>query len=193
VGYGTGNFAPSFLMRSHNLDVGQVGVILAIFGGGGGLVGTFLGGYLADRLGQSDKRWYVWVPAIAGTLAIPLGFPYLLMDNTYIAIGVMFFATMAISTYLGPCVAISHAMVPPAMRALASAILFFVINLIGLGLGPVTVGLLSDWLTGIYGSDGLRYAMLLVGIVGILSIAMFFMAGKHLRADMAKRAVLQDA
>lgn len=192
VGYGNGNFAPSFLMRSHNLNVGEVGVILALFGGGGGMIGTFLGGYLADKLGQSDKRWYVWVPAIAGTLAVPLGFPYLLLDNTYTVIGFMFFATMAISTYLGPCVAICHAMVPPAMRALASAILFFVINLIGLGLGPVTAGLLSDWLSGIYGSDGLRYAMLIIGMVGILAIVMFAMAAKHLRADLGKRVVLAD-
>jgi predicted MFS family arabinose efflux permease len=192
VGYGNGNFSPSFLMRSHGLSVGEVGVVLAIFGGGGGMVGTFLGGYLADRMGQKDKRWYLWLPAIAGGIAVPLGFPYLLLDNTSVVLGLMFFVTMAINTYMGPCLAISHTLVPPAMRALASAILFFVINMIGLGLGPLTTGLLSDWLSGIYGSDGLRYAMLLVGLVGVAAIFMFVMAAKHLRHDLENKAVAAD-
>ncbi|MEH6582551.1 MAG: MFS transporter [Halioglobus sp.] len=192
VGYGNGNFAPSFLMRSHGLSVAEVGVVLAIFGGGGGMVGTFLGGYLADKYGRNDKRWYVWIPAIAGCIGVPLGFPYLLMDNTYAVLGLMFFVTMAINTYMGPCLAISHALVPPAMRALASAILFFVLNLIGLGLGPLTAGLLSDYLTGIYGTDGLRYAMLIVGMVGLLGIVMFILAGKHLRADLAHKPGLTE-
>jgi predicted MFS family arabinose efflux permease len=192
VGYGNGNFAPSFLIRSHGLSVGQVGVVLAIFGGGGGMIGTFLGGYLSDKLGRRDKRWYMWVPAIAGCISAPLGFPYLLLDNIYVVIGLLFFVTVTINTYLGSCLAMSHAMVPPAMRALASAILFFVLNLIGLGLGPLTTGFLSDWLSGIYGADGLRYAMLLVGLVGLLGVGMFFMAAKHLRADLENKASLGD-
>ena len=193
VGYGNGNFAPSFLIRSHGLSVGEVGVVLAIFGGGGGIVGTLLGGYLADKLGRTDKRWYVWVPAIAGCLAVPLGFPYLLLDNIYAVVGLMFFVTLAINTYLGPCLAICHGLVPPAMRALTSAILFFVLNMIGLGMGPLTAGLLSDWLTGIYGVDGLRYAMLIIGMVGVLAIYMFVMAGKHLLADLENKVTPQES
>ena len=46
-------------MRYHGLEIAEVGVILAIFGGGGGMLGTFLGGYLGDRMGVRDKRWYL--------------------------------------------------------------------------------------------------------------------------------------
>ncbi|MEH6586150.1 MAG: MFS transporter [Halioglobus sp.] len=185
AGYGNGNFAPSFLIRNHGFTVGEVGIVLAIFGGGGGMIGTFMGGYLADRLGGRDRRWYVWLPAIAGLIAVPLGFPYLLMDNTAIVIGLLFFVTITLNTYMGPVVATCHALVPPAMRAMTSAILFFILNMIGLGLGPLTVGVLSDLYLPHFGEDSLRYAMLTVGLLSSPAILLFFLAGRHLETDMA--------
>jgi MFS family permease len=161
--------------------------VLAVFGGGGGLLGTFLGGFLADRLGVGDKRWYLWVPAIAGCLAVPLGFPYLLLDNTTVVIASMFLVSITLNTYLGPCLAISHSLVPPAMRALTSAILFLVLNMIGLGLGPLTVGVLSDFYAGYFGEDSLRYAMLTVAVLSAPAILLFFLAARELPGDFAKR------
>lgn len=187
VGYGNGNFTPSFMMRIHELSVAQVGIVLALFGGMAGLLGTFLGGYIADRLAVRDKRWYLWVPMCAGCLAVPLGFPFLLSDNFYVVLFFLFFVTVTLNTYLGPVLAISHGLVPPAMRAMTSAVLFFILNLIGLGLGPLTAGLLSDWLTGIYGVQGLRYAMLIIGLIGLAGIFLFYRAAKHLPADLARQ------
>ncbi|WP_279251782.1 spinster family MFS transporter [Candidatus Seongchinamella marina] len=186
AGYGNGNFAPSFLIRNHGFSVGEVGVVLAIFGGGGGMIGTFLGGYLTDRLGVRDRRWYVWLPALAGIIALPMGFPYLLLDNTTVVIGLMFFVTLFLNTYMGPVVATCHALVPSSMRAMASAILFFVLNMIGLGLGPLTVGVLSDLYMPHFGNDGLRYAMLTVGLLSSIGIVLFYLAGRHLEADVKK-------
>ena len=189
AGYGNGNFTPSFLMRSHGLEVANVGILLAIFGGGGGVLGTLLGGYFADRFGATDRRWYFWVPAIAGGIAFPLSLPYLLLGNTTIVIGLMFIVTILINTYLGPCLAISHSLVPPAMRALTSAILFFVLNLIGLGMGPLTAGILSDYFTEAHGADGLRYAMIVVGLIASIGVLMFILAARNLPRDLetAKR------
>jgi predicted MFS family arabinose efflux permease len=192
VGYGNGNFAPSYLMRNHGYSVAEVGVVLAIFGGGGGLIGTFFGGFLSDRLAVADKRWYLWLPAIAGMLAVPLGFPYLLLDNTTVVIASLFLVTICINTYLGPCLAISHSLVPPAMRALTSAVLFLVLNLIGLGLGPLTVGLLSDFYAGYFGDNSLRYAMLTVSVMGVPGIVLFFMAARHLPGDLAKKPAARE-
>jgi predicted MFS family arabinose efflux permease len=186
-GYGNGNFAPSFLIRNHGFSIGEVGIVLAIFGGGGGMIGVFLGGFIADRMGVVDKRWYLWVPMIAGALSVPLGFPYLLLDNTVAAIGFMFLTTIAINTYMGPLLAISHGLVPPAMRALTSAVLFFILNLIGLGLGPLTAGLLSDFYAGYLGNDSLRYAMLTVGVMSSPAILLFWLAARALPADLERR------
>jgi predicted MFS family arabinose efflux permease len=177
----------------HGFQVNEVGVLLAIFGGGGGMVGTLLGGYLADRFGETDKRWYLWIPAIAGGLAVPIAFPYLLLDDTRIVIALLFIITVAINTYLGPSLAIAHTLVPPAMRALTSAILFFVLNLIGLGLGPLTAGLLSDYFTTSYGDDGLRYAMLVVGLIGGIGILMFVLGARALPRDLEARDRLAES
>ena len=118
--YGNGNFFPSFLIRSHGLSLAQVGIILALVAGIAGAVGTFLGGFLSDRLGTQDKRWYLWVPLLglaAGTLPY---FYVLLGSHTPSVLGTLVFVNVATTLYLGPCIAMSHALVPPAMRAVTS-------------------------------------------------------------------------
>ncbi len=150
------------------------------------MIGVFLGGYLSDRLGVADKRWYLWVPMIAGLLSVPVAFPYLLLEDRTAVIGFMFLATIAINTYIGPCIAISHGLVPPAMRALTSAILFFILNMIGLGLGPLTAGLLSDFYSGYFGDQGLRYAMLSVALLSSPSILLFWLAARALPGDLQR-------
>lgn len=186
VSYGNGNFMPSFLIRNHGLSLAEVGVVLALVSGLSGAIGTFLGGYLADRYGHQDMRWYLWIPMI-GIAVGYLPFTYFLTtDNTNVGLSVLFFALVLKTFYLGPCIAISHALVPPGMRALTSAALFFVINMIGLGLGPFLTGLTSDLLQPAYGDQSLRYAMLSTLQVALLAIAMFAMAAKRLPADLAK-------
>ena len=192
AGYGNGNFAPSFLMRNHGFTVGEVGVILALLGGGGGMIGTFLGGYLTDKLGVGNRRWYMWFPALAGVLAVPLGFPYLLLDNTAVVLVLLFFVTLCLNTYMGPVLATAHALVPASMRAMTSAVLFFILNMIGLGLGPLTVGVLSDLYQASLGTDSLRYAMLTVGLISALGILFFMLAARNMESDIAKVKAIAD-
>jgi MFS family permease len=115
-----------------------------------------------------------------------LAFPYLLLNDTTVVIGFLFVATIMKNTYLGPLLAISQTLVPPAMRSLTSAVLFFVLNIIGLGLGPLTAGLLSDFYVPYFGEDSLRYAMLTVAVIGSPAIVLFLLAARHLPADLAK-------
>ena len=186
VSYGNGNFIPSFLIRNHDMGLAEVGIALAVVAGLSGAIGTFAGGYLADRFGKNDRRWYLWIPLIGVVLAY-LPYNYVIMtENTRAALIVLFFTNILSSFWLGPCIAMSHALVAPGMRALISAILLFVINMIGLGMGPFFTGLISDGLVPSYGEDSLRYAMLTTTQALLLAAVMFTLAAKHLRTDLAK-------
>jgi len=191
--YGIGNFMPSFMIRSHGLDSMQVGIALAITAGLGGAIGTFMGGMFADKLGQRDMRWYLWISAIPALLAVPFLLLGIFSDNTPIMLCLMFCYTLLGAFYLGPTIAISHTLVKPSMRAMASAVLFFILNLIGLGLGPLCVGLLSDALASSQGVDSLRYAIAIVSFMGLLSAACFALAARHLPGDLAASKRLQDS
>ena len=186
-GYGVGNFLPPFMERTHELTGLTLGIVMAIGGGGAGLFGTLMGGRISDSLGTRDRRWYLWLPAIAGTMAFPLIIPMLLWGDVMVVVPLMVVVTALTNTYLGPCLATCHALVPPSMRALTSAILFFVLNLIGLGMGPLTAGLLSDHFTELYGVDGLRYALLCVATISATGVFMFVLGAKYLPGDFERR------
>lgn len=182
--YGIGNFTPSFLIRSHGFSSLEVGTSLALITGIGGALGTYMGGVLADRYGAKDKRWYLWISGIPAACSVPLMFTAVFIGDPRLALGFLFFATMLGAFYLGPTIAISHTLVSPSMRAMASAILFFILNLIGLGLGPLVVGMISDMLAPAYGSESLRYALGIVSFVNLISAAFFFLAARKLLADL---------
>ena len=190
--YGNGNFMPSFLYRLHDMSLSEIGFTLALVSGVAGAVGTFMGGVLADKLGAKDKRWYLWTPMWGAIIALPLGIYVLLTLNTQSLVIALVLSTITSTLYLGPCIAISHALVPPHMRAMTSAVLFFILNMIGLGLGPLLTGLLSDWFTAQHGVVGLRYAMLSSYILGSSAIVFFFIAGRHLLNDLAQLEALRD-
>lgn len=187
VAYSTSNFMPAYLSRVHHMSTSEIGVSLAIAVGLGGGSGMFLSGFVADKLGRKDIRWYLWMPALAGAIGYPLGFYVFLSDNSTNIIYVFFFAALLNATYLGPSIAICHSLSKPAMRALVSAILFFIINIIGLGFGPLTAGAISDYLSASQGAESVRYAMVSVHSVGgLAAITFFFLAGKNLANDSKK-------
>ena len=145
---------------------------------GGGL-GTYLGGYIADRMRDKDIRWYMYIGLVGGVLNL---FPTLFMiftENGYYAMAMVFFTSMFSAFYLGPTIAVTHSLVNAKMRAFASSILFFILNLIGLGFGPLTVGFLSDLFEPTHGDHSLGYAFLFALIAGVLSIIFFYLAGNH--------------
>lgn len=190
VGYGVGQWIASFFIRTYALEsTGELATWLGLISGTAGAAGTFLGGYLCDRFGVKDKRWYVWLPAAATLAAVPFSLTVYLLNDYHTALWVYLVPVFLGAMYLGPTIAMTHGIVSLRMRALASAILFFVLNLIGMGIGPLFTGILSDALSVHYGDQGLRYALVAVVLVYGWSTFHYLMAGRTIREDLANAPI----
>jgi predicted MFS family arabinose efflux permease len=186
AGYSTSNWIASFMIRTHDMSTGELGTWLSLTIGLGGAVGVFGGGMLADRLARRDRRWYMWLPALTEFFCVPFMVAVYLVPNAYTSLLLGIVPGILFNLYLGNTIATTHGLVGLRMRALSSAILLLIINIIGLGLGPWTVGLLSDFLAPSLGQDSLRYAMVyLLPAVMFWSACHFFLAARTLREDLA--------
>jgi len=184
--YGLGNWIPSFLYRLHDMTSVEIGTYLGLIIGIGGGAGTFAGGYLADRFGKNNKQWYFKVPAFAIIISLPFTFGVYFLESTSLVLVSLAVVYVCYSTFLGPAIAITHALVPIELRAFSSAILFFVLNLVGLGLGPVVVGMISDFLAPTMGAESIRWALASTFFVSLPAIAFFFIAARHIEGDLKK-------
>ena len=177
TGYSTLTFIPSFLIRSHGMSISEVGVSLGLIIGFSGVIGALSGGFLADKFGKINLRWYMWVPAIGVLLSVPFALLALSLDSLTWVLVCIFISNVFGSCYLGPTIAISHHLVKPSMRATTSAILFFILNIVGLGCGPVVTGMMSDALTPEYGAESLRYALMFSSLVILLAVVQYIRSG----------------
>lgn len=184
MGFAVGNFYPSFLIRAHDLEISQVGLIMALSAGIMGTMGSLISGYLGDKLGQRDKRWYLWLPALAMLLMTPFTAGSLLTSSLTAAALCIAMHSLFASSYMGCCFAIAHFIVPANMRAMSSAILFFATSIFGLGLGPLFTGILSDRLTSAGYEQGLRYAMLASVAFAFFAFAFFYWAASKVKTDL---------
>jgi predicted MFS family arabinose efflux permease len=184
VSYTVSSWLPPFMARVHEMSSAEIGTWLSlIFGIGSGL-GYFMGGFLTDRLSKKDKRWYLWLPAMALIVATPLALlAFFATDKNTTLLAIVIPAFLN-SLYLAPCIALTHGIVNVRMRALASAILFFVLNIIGLGFGPFVAGVISDTLQPTLGIDALRWALSNSVIASLLSALCLYMASKSIREDL---------
>ncbi len=182
--YGVLNWTPSFLARIHGIDKTSIGIALGLILGITGALGTFTGGYLTDRFGKHDKSMYMKIPALFILTSIPFVIGALFLEGYSLVLVGLGVSNFLYSTYLGPSINVAHMLVPATMRALTSAVLFLVLNLVGLGFGPVVVGLISDLLTPEFGTGSLRWAMSVVVIVSAISVVLFLVGSKKLDADL---------
>ncbi len=181
--YGTLTWMPSFLIRVHELETGEIGTYLALIQGILGAGGTFLGGYLADKMTLRNLRWHLWLPAVSALAAVPFSVGIYLAGTPIIAL--CFFAVTAFlgGIFIGPLYATILGIVPARMRATAVAIFLFIGNLIGLGLGPLAVGMISDALLNIYANDSIGYALLIVSLTNLLAGGLYLLGSRYICPD----------
>ena len=187
VGYGSIAWMPSFFVRTHDMTTGEVGTALGIIIGLFGGAGTLLSGMIGDRLGKKDARWYMLVPGYAYLIAVPAGAAVFLVDGLWPALILYTLPAFLVNLYTGPTFAMTQSLAPVAMRASASALLLFIINIIGLVFGPTTVGLISDFLQGAWQMndiESLRWGLLLCNFVYLASFYYYFRASRTLESDL---------
>jgi predicted MFS family arabinose efflux permease len=183
MGYGLFFWLPSFFVRSYGLTLLEAslyyGAILLI----GGIAGLWMGGALADRFGAARKRAYAIIPAIAFLATIPFFAGAVMSGSLAIAFALFLVPTALGLVWLGPVLSSIQHVVPPNMRATASAVFLFINNLIGIGLGTVALGALSDALTAQFGGDALRYAILAGTVFYLVAATLFLLSAKRLERD----------
>ncbi|MFG1391659.1 spinster family MFS transporter [Xanthobacter agilis] len=141
-------FIPIYLGRIFGMSLLQAGFTFGITVGVGGFIGIALGGYLSDLLAHRDKRWYSWVPGFASVLGAPVAYLAFAQSSETLAIAGIFLFLVLVMSWNGPTFAVVHAAVHPRMRASSTAVVLLVMSLIGHGLGPAAIGLVSDTLAG---------------------------------------------
>jgi MFS family permease len=181
VGFGAMAWIPSYLMRSHALDIARVGAYLAVVIGLGGGLGTWLGGRVSDVLRRRDLRWSLWSVAIVFVAARPFAMAFYWLDDTVAAMALFVLPAAVGAIHIGPAVAVLHERVDARLRPLASALFMTILTLVGLGLGPLAVGVLSDVVFARHGENSLRYALLVWQLVGLWAAVHFYLAGARLR------------
>jgi len=186
--YANGTWIVDFYARSHpEYSLLRVLFWLGIISGTAYSAGTFLGGYIVDKLSKRDKRMYGFVPAIAVALSVPCFLIALWIDSPGLSLFFMAPVNLAIGFYLGPCFALAQTLAPVSIRALSTAIFFFVLNMIALGFGPTLTGVLSSVLAEGLGEElSLRVSLTAASFVSLYGAWMFYETGKRAPADWAK-------
>ncbi len=191
VGYGFVAWMPSFLVRAHDMSIGEVGTALGLIIGLFGGAGTLLSGVIGDKLGARDVRWYMLVPAWAFLVAVPTGAAVFLAGDIWLVLAIYTLPAFLVNLNIGPTFAMAQALAPLAMRAAASALLLFIISIIGLVFGPTTIGILSDILQASWQMndiESLRWSLLLCNFVYLISFYFYFRASRTLRGDLGTGA-----
>ena len=184
LSYGVMQWLPTFFIRSLSIESGELGTWFAVIFGVSGLVGTYYGGEWASRYAPKNERAQL-VAAVLLFVCIGVIYPLIyLASNRYLAFAVLAVWGVGTSMVSGPLIALIQTLVPERMRATSIALILLFANLIGMGLGPLASGAISDALQPWAGRESLRYALLILS-PGYLVIAWhFWQASKTVTRDL---------
>lgn len=187
VGYSLFGWLPALFMRKFELGQADVGLIVGLIISGGGIPGLILGGYIGDKMGSVDLRWRALIPMISLLAATPLLLFGMLANS--VALASIFFGlgVFLYKIHWGPHLALVQEVVAPELRAQAAAYAMFFANMLGLGVGPVIIGLMSDLARPQYGEDSLTVALMVALSAFVLGAIAYWRAIEPLTARVAKK------
>ena len=198
-GYAIGMWNTAFLVRSHGLQLREAGAIMGFIGGPAAIFGALLSGWLTDLMSKRDKRWQIGIPLLGTLISLPLGLAFYLSTSTQtwlfagvnVPYAVVFYSVFAIfsSFWAAPVFAALTNVISVTRLATALSVYNLLLTAVGGGLGPLTVGLLSDAFSANAGKDSLRWA--LICMLGFYLIAALIYARviKHYVAHITSKNI----
>jgi MFS family permease len=188
MGLGLSPWYAAFMVRTQGMGIAELGIWLGLIFGLSGIVGVLSGGYLAGRWFAQDEGGQMRLNAVMITLLVPCSILFLLIPQRYPALMALMPLVAVFNFVLGPAFALLQRLVNDDIRATTLALVMLLANLVGMGLGPQIVGILSDSLFPVLGNDSLRYAMLIMSLVALWAAHHFWQAGRTVREDLATLA-----
>jgi MFS family permease len=185
VSYAKSAFQTKYLVTlDPSFDFQTLVIILGIMNGTTYAAGAFFGARLADKWGKRDVRAYGWLPAISIGLALPVALITWWVPSIEVHLVFATLFLLLIGIYLGPSFAIAQTLAPIHMRAMSTALFFFILNMIALGGGPTFAGWIMDIFKESYNElESVRYAMTVTSIFFIPSVISFLLVAKVLPRD----------
>ena len=184
--FGFGTWTAPFLGRIHHLSSKDIGTFIGTIRFWAGLGGTLIGGYLSDWMGRKNVRWRIYVSAICSMLAFPGVLLFVFSHKLlWCAVGFAIVST-ASPVHVGPIVAVSHSVVKVGMRAFATSVIYLISEVLGLGLGPLLIGVFNDHFAHRLGVGVIRYSMSTAAFTTLIGGLLFCLAARWLERDMAR-------
>jgi predicted MFS family arabinose efflux permease len=191
IGQGLGPWYAAVMIRSHHMSTTELGLSLGLIFGLSGLTGVLAGGSIAARWFPNNERGQMRMSALTVSATVPFFLGFLLLPKSQYALASLVPLFVAFNVFLGPTYALMQRLVTSEMRATTLAVVMLLANLIGMGIGPQVVGILSDALTPKLGPDALRYAMLIMSLVAFWASYHFWCVGRTIKQDLTRACVAE--
>jgi MFS family permease len=170
----------------HELPPITIGNWMGVIVGVGGSAGTILGGRLVDRIGQHDAARGMRLTVLVTMAGLPLGIWALLTPSASLSLSLLGPYYLLLNVYLAAMYSNNQNLAKLNMRATAAAIMLFIVNIVGAGIGPLFVGVVSDLLAAEYGVDAIRYALVCSVLLGAAGASIILLAARTLEQDLAR-------
>jgi MFS family permease len=193
TGAGVVTWQAAYMIRAHGMGTAELGSWMAVIHAAGSATGILCGAYALGRWFKRDERGQMRLAAFAAAISVPAYIAFLMLPNGYHALLVLIPQAVVFGAFIPATTALLQRLVPDNMRATAFMVIMFLANLIGLGLGPQLVGVLSDLLRESLGRDALREAMLLVSFLGLWTAYHYWRVSRTIQDDLRLVATTQSA
>lgn len=178
VTYAGAAWTAPYILRTFHLGLADVGLLLGLSSLVGGVGGGLAGGLVGDWLAKIDRRWLAWWPAVTVTTAIPFGLGAYTAHGVTVAVSCIFAAGFLNALYQSSTYTLVQDQADARGRATAAALMIFVQNILGLGLGPVLVGALSDHFRSLLGGAALGAALSVMYALNAVAAVLYLLSGR---------------